>query len=111
MVIKESFGNAFAPFLLSHYEQVFVVDLRYFQTSLVDLVVENDIDDVIFINNIFAANTGSHIRSIDNLRYQVWAPAPVQQEPAEEEPQEESREEAGEAEDRQENREQEEEDS
>ena len=111
VVIKESFGNAFAPFLLSHYEQVFVVDLRYFQTSLVDLVVENDIDDVIFINNIFAANTGSHIRSIDNLRYQVWAPAPVQQEPAEEEPQEESREEAGEAEDRQENRAQEEEDS
>ena len=81
VVIKESFGNAFAPFLLSHYEQVFVVDQRYFQTSLVDLVKENNINDVIFINNIFAANTSSHIQCIDRLRHQVWTPpAPSQPE-------------------------------
>ena len=83
VVIKESFGNAFAPFLLSHYEQVFVVDQRYFQTSLVDLVEENQINDVIFINNIFAANTASHIRCIDGLRHQVWTPPAPQSQPEE----------------------------
>lgn len=26
MIIKESFGNAFAPFLVSHYDDVYIVD-------------------------------------------------------------------------------------
>lgn len=33
-VVKESFGNAFSPFLVSHYDEVFVVDQRYFQWAL-----------------------------------------------------------------------------
>ena len=30
VVIKESFGNAFVPFLVDHYETVYVVDYRYY---------------------------------------------------------------------------------
>ena len=67
LVVKESFGNAFAPFLLSHYEQVHIVDLRYLEKNLVDYVKNNGIQDVIFINNIFAANTGYHIGKIETM--------------------------------------------
>ncbi|MBR5559592.1 MAG: hypothetical protein IKU72_05045 [Oscillospiraceae bacterium] len=74
VVVKESYGNAFVPFLLSHYEEIYVVDQRYFQTSLMDLIKENGITDLLFINNIFAANTAYHINHIDAMKHQVWQP-------------------------------------
>ena len=57
VVIKESYGNAFIPFLADHYEHIYIVDYRYFykypdyNNSVYQLVTENDVDDVIFINN------------------------------------------------------------
>ncbi|MDR2931621.1 MAG: hypothetical protein LBV27_00790 [Oscillospiraceae bacterium] len=69
LVVKESFGNAFAPYLISHYEEVHVVDQRYFELNLIDYVRENGIDDVVFINNIFAANTKYHIDKIEGMMF------------------------------------------
>ena len=74
VVIKESYGNAFVPFLLSHYEEIYVVDQRYFQTSLLELMEEAQITDLLFLNNIFAANTSYHIRCIEGLKHQVYQP-------------------------------------
>lgn len=68
LVVKESFGNAFAPFLIPHYDEVYVVDQRYFEKNLTQFVRDNEVDDVIFINNIFAANTKYHIECIESLQ-------------------------------------------
>ncbi len=60
VVIKESFGNAMIPFLVDHYQHIYIVDYRYFykypqyNNSIYQLVTENDVDDVIFINNVEA---------------------------------------------------------
>ncbi len=51
LVIKESYGNAFVPFLVDHYQTVHVVDYRYFEGNIPQFVGENGIQDVIFINN------------------------------------------------------------
>jgi len=51
VVIKESYGNAFVPFLVNSYQTVHVVDYRYFSGNLVDLVKDNNIQDVIYVNN------------------------------------------------------------
>lgn len=58
LLIKESFGNAFAPFLVDSYEYVYIIDYRYYKGDLTDFVTENGVDDVIFLNNI-VASTGS----------------------------------------------------
>ena len=58
LLVKESFGNAFAPFLVDSYEYVYVVDYRYYDGTLSQLVSAKGIDDVIFLNNVVAA-TGS----------------------------------------------------
>lgn len=83
-VVKESFGNAFCPFLVNHYEEVHIVDQRYFQLNLADYIRENGIDEVLFINNIFAANTTIRINEIARLRTQVYVPytPPAIEEPA-----------------------------
>lgn len=51
VVIKESYGNAFVPFLVDHYQTVYVIDYRYYRKNLIDFVKENQVQDVIFLNN------------------------------------------------------------
>lgn len=52
IVVKESFGNAFVPFLVDHYQTIYVIDYRYWEGNLFDLVRETDASDVIFANNL-----------------------------------------------------------
>lgn len=78
LMVKESFGNAFAPFLINHYDEVYIVDQRYFELSLEDFIEKNGIHEVLFINNSFAACTPIRIQEIDGLRYNaLMALAPV----------------------------------
>jgi hypothetical protein len=57
LVIKDSYGNAFAPFLAAHYEKVWVVDYRYYAGSVLRLIEENAIDAVVFVHNIQVLNS------------------------------------------------------
>lgn len=52
LVIKESYGNCFIPFLVDHYQTVYIMDCRYATENFCDFVEENEINDLIFINNI-----------------------------------------------------------
>ncbi len=54
VVVKESFGNAFVPFLTDHYQTIHVIDYRYWKGSLSQFVTENNIQDVLFVNNLSA---------------------------------------------------------
>ena len=58
VVIKESYGNAFVPFLVDSYEHVYVIDYRHWKGILSDFVIENNIDDVLFLNVI--GNSTAH---------------------------------------------------
>lgn len=66
-VIKESYGNAFCPYLAANYEEVHIIDSRYFGDNAVDYIVENGIQEVIFVNNVMSANVGIRAREIENL--------------------------------------------
>lgn len=50
LVIKDSYGNAFIPFLLPHYSEIFVADPRYFTNNIYDVIQDNKIDEVLIIN-------------------------------------------------------------
>ena len=52
VVIKNSYANSFVPFLVNHYNKVFVVDLRYFSKNVSDLIEENSIDDILILYNL-----------------------------------------------------------
>ena len=52
LLVKESYGNSFAPFLVDHYKTVYIADFRYTNINIVDYCKENKIDDVIFENNM-----------------------------------------------------------
>ena len=52
ILIKDSFGNAFAPFLVDHYQNVYVVDYRYYTGDLTAFAKEHGVKDVIILTNV-----------------------------------------------------------
>jgi hypothetical protein len=67
MLIKNSYGNAFSPYLVSHFEQVFIVDYRYWNKSLLKMIDEHKITDVILFHYSFSANTIPDLQRIKAL--------------------------------------------
>lgn len=73
LVLKESYGNAFVPFLTSHYSKIIVVDPREFNRDgkpsldLAAFAKEQDIDDLIVINYPFMINNSSYIEWLNRL--------------------------------------------
>lgn len=68
IVFKESYGNAFVPFIVPHYECVYVADIRSFPYNAVDFIKNNGITDVLFINNIMAVSTSARVANIYMLK-------------------------------------------
>lgn len=52
LIIKDSFANSFIPFLTNHYENISIIDPRYFNTSVTDYIEEKNIDEVLFLFNV-----------------------------------------------------------
>jgi len=67
MLVKNSYGNPFAIYLLSHYERVVVVDYRHQKRALPDLVDEYEIDDLVILNISSLSASRSHIRHMKAL--------------------------------------------
>ena len=68
VVVKESFGNAFVPFLVDSYEYVYVIDYRYYtDMTLSRFVTEKNIDTVLFINNVIATSAGVRLDEMGRL--------------------------------------------
>ncbi|MGN0363874.1 MAG: DHHW family protein [Bilifractor sp.] len=51
VILKESFGNCFVPWLVDHYQNIYVIDYRYYSGNLTQFVSDHQVNDVIFINN------------------------------------------------------------
>ncbi|MDP2343647.1 MAG: DHHW family protein [Deltaproteobacteria bacterium] len=64
LLVKNSFGNALAPFLLHNFEELTVVDYRYYAGNLATLVKAKGITDVILQNATVTANSRPHTRRL-----------------------------------------------
>ena len=50
LVIKDSFAHCMVPFLSEHYSEIYMVDLRYFRsTPISQLIEQNDIDETLIL--------------------------------------------------------------
>ena len=57
MVIKDSYGNAFIPWLIDHYEYIYWVDARYTSNTISQMVNDYGIQDVIYEVQIYNSST------------------------------------------------------
>ena len=86
-VVKDSYGNAEIPFYTSSFENIYVVDMRYFELNLVDFIRDNNVTDLLFTMCSYSA-VGTNADNLEVLRTRNSAPAVVSEEPKEEEPDE-----------------------
>ena len=68
IVVKESFGNAFVPFLVDHYQTVYVVDYRYYTGSITALARSKGASDVLFVNNLSAIRGSYQIGKLNGVK-------------------------------------------
>lgn len=73
MLIKESYGNAFAPWLTSHYSKIIVVDPREFNSSnkpaldLAQFAKEQKVTDCIILNYPMMLGSDTYIGQLSKL--------------------------------------------
>lgn len=73
IVLKESYGNAFVPFLTSHYSKIIVIDPREFNRegmpslNLTEFAAEQGIDDLIVINYPYMINSSAYADWLQRL--------------------------------------------
>lgn len=66
-IFKDSYGNALPPYLMGSFDEIIVIDMRYFTHNAVDFLKENGVTDVLFANNAFHAATASTITHYSNF--------------------------------------------
>ena len=67
LVIKDSFGNAFIPFLIPHYKTIHIIDPRYYPQSLNEFSGNKKLDDIIFISNISTTRNEYYISAMEEF--------------------------------------------
>jgi len=67
IVIKNSYGNAFVVYLISHYEEIWVVDFRYSKQNIIETIRKNKINDMIFAMGMYGAMSKGTINMMRNL--------------------------------------------
>lgn len=87
LILKDSFGNALPGYLFYSFEEIHVVDSRYFPDNILAYIQQNQITDVVFCNNIIHASMAKIQENL--LRYLEQTglpeePAEVGEEPTEE---------------------------
>lgn len=64
IILKDSYGNALPGYLFYSFEEIHVIDGRYFTHNMKEYVAKHGITDILFANNIFQA-CGSRYRAYE----------------------------------------------
>ena len=72
LVVKDSFGNALVPFLLPHYEEIYIVDSRFYSSAatgknILEFVEDNRINEVLFLNYMENVNWRQFMEGVQAL--------------------------------------------
>lgn len=52
LILKDSFANSMIPFLTSHYSNIYVVDMRYYNDNIINFIKVNEIEEVLMLYNV-----------------------------------------------------------
>ena len=68
LVIKDSYGNAEVPFLTGSFQEIYVIDQRYFEVNLINFINYNGITDILLTHNIFSL-AGAEAELLEDIVY------------------------------------------
>ena len=65
-VFRDSYANCTIPMVANHYEEVHMIDLRYYNADVIAYLSENEIEDVLFLYSSQTFMTDESISKITN---------------------------------------------
>lgn len=65
LLIKDSYANAFLPYITKDFEKILVVDMRYYAGIIPDLINENAVTDILVLYNIKSFAEDQYIQFIN----------------------------------------------
>lgn len=74
MILKDSYGNALPGYLFGSFEEIHIVDCRYFTPDMRAFVQQHGITDILFANNILHASMPKTSQSYKNYLGQQFTP-------------------------------------
>jgi hypothetical protein len=66
-VFKESYANAFIPFLTENYDEILVVDFRYYDRNVDALLESRQINEALFLDYVSAAGSEKQVERLAAL--------------------------------------------
>lgn len=67
LVIKDSYGNAFVPYLTEHYGNIIVIDPRHVDMNIYEEFKDYGLTDIVFMVNTSSGNTKAWYNYLVNL--------------------------------------------
>lgn len=64
LIIKDSYSHNFIQFICGNFEEIHVIDPRYYRANIKDYVEENDITEVLFLYNVSNLSKDIGLRNI-----------------------------------------------
>ncbi|GEM03051.1 hypothetical protein HMI01_00390 [Halolactibacillus miurensis] len=64
MVVKDSYADSFIPFLLPHYDEIHLIDPRYYKQSLKAYMKEYELSELLVLYNLHTFNEDQSLRHI-----------------------------------------------
>ena len=81
LVIKDSYGNAQIPFYTSSFEEIYVIDQRYFEVNLINFINATGVTDVLFTHDSYSL-VGAEAELLEYIAYYNTDVAIVDEAPA-----------------------------
>lgn len=54
LLLKDSYAHSLIPFIANHYEEIHIIDLRYFNMSIKDYISQYNINEVLLVYNLLS---------------------------------------------------------
>ncbi len=67
LIVKDSYGNALAPYMLEGFEEIYIVDARKYEVNLNETIENFGITDVLFAQCTFSAVGGDYLNNLKEL--------------------------------------------
>lgn len=67
VIFKDSYAHSLIPFLANHYEEIHIIDLRYYKLNIYDYIKQNNINEALFLYNISSFSKDESIKYLELL--------------------------------------------
>lgn len=70
LIIKDSYANAFIPFLINHYEEIYVVDPRLYTGNIEEVINKNEVKEILFLNYVLVNRYDGFAKLIEDMFFE-----------------------------------------